>query len=363
MMLRLGLHASFLARKARWTTSCDQGGDRDHSLEAVVGDTPLIYLKALSEATGRKIYGKAEYTNPSGSVKDRAAKQLIVEAEQRGLLKPGGTIIEGTGGNTGVALAALGASKGYKVILCMPLIIAKEKVELAERYGAKVLLQPLVPYAHPENYARKAEALGKTTPNAIHTNQFENLANFRAHYSGTGPEIWKQTNGQIDAFVAAAGTGGTLAGVSTFLKHASGERVKAFLIDPAGSALFNFVESGRLVAEGSSEIEGIGIGRITANFAKGEIDGALRGSDTEAVNMAYYLMRHEGLCLGPSAALNVVGAVKVARKLPKGSTVVTILCDSGERYVSKIYNEAWLEKHKLTPCDVSDRASLDFIGK
>ena len=362
-MLRLGLQ-SLLARRTSWTASCDEkASERERCLEAAVGNTPLIHLKAVSEATGCNVYGKAEYMNPSGSVKDRAAKQLVFEAEKSGYLKPGGTIIEGTGGNTGVALAALGASKGYNVILCMPLIIAKEKVELAERYGAKVLLQPLVPYANPENYARKAEALAKTTPNSIHTNQFENLANYRAHYSGTAAEIWKQTNGQIDAFVTSAGTGGTLAGVSAFLKHASGERVKSFLIDPAGSALFNFVESGRLVAEGSSEIEGIGIGRITANFAKGELDGALRGSDTEAINMAYYLMRHEGLCLGPSAALNVVGAVKVARKLPKGSTVVTILCDSGERYVSKIYNEEWLAKHKLTPGDVSNRASLDFIGK
>ena len=328
--------------------------------------TPLIYLKALSEETGCAIYGKAEFMNPGGSVKDRAARGMLREAEKKGLLKPGGTLVEGTGGNTGIALAALGAAKGYKVILTMPKIIAKEKVQSAERYGAKVILQPLVPFADPENYARKAEQIAQELgENAIFTNQFENLANYRAHFSTTGPEIWSQTAGSVDSFVTSAGTGGTLAGVSSFLKQASGGRVQCFLVDPSGSILFNFVEYGRAVAEGNSEIEGIGIGRITNNFKQGELDGALRGTDREAIEMAYWLMKHEGLCVGPSAALNVVGAVKVARRLGKGKVIVTILCDGGERYASKIFDEDWLAKHFLTPSSQSqsqsNSRSLDFV--
>ena len=347
-MLRFS--SNLLARAAApLRARCSDEEDRAGALEQHVGNTPLIYLSALSKQTGCKIYGKAEYLNPGGSVKDRAARQMILEAEQSGRLKKGGVIVEGTGGNTGVALAAFGAAKGYGVILTMPNIIAREKVQLAERYGAKVILQPLVPFANPENYARKAETLAKEIPEAIFTNQFESLANFRAHYGGTGPEIWAQTKGSVDGFVTSAGTGGTLAGVSSYLKLISNGRVQCFLIDPLGSILYNFVESGRTLAEGNSEIEGIGIGRITANFSQGELDGAMRGTDQEAVDMAYWLMRNEGLCLGPSAALNVVGAVKLARRLGEGKTVVTVLCDSGERYSSKLYNDEWLAKHKLRP--------------
>lgn len=352
-MLKLSLQSLLAKRNLLFTTSCD--GEEKPTLEKHVGNTPLIYLKSLSEATGCNIYGKAEFMNPSGSVKDRAAKQMVHEAESAGLLKSGGTIIEGTGGNTGIALAAIGTSKGYKVILCMPNIIAKEKVQLAERFGAQVYLQPLVPFTNDENYAKKAASLGKTTPNSIHTDQFENLANYRAHFTTTGPEIWRQTDGRVDAFITSAGTGGTLAGISSFLKQASNGRVKCYLIDPLGSILYNFVENGRMVAQGSSEIEGIGIGRITANFKQGELDGAVRGTDIEAINMAYYMMRNEGLCLGPSAALNCVGAVKAARKLGPGHTVVTILCDSGERYSSKIYNDEWLAKHNLMPTSTSGK--------
>ena len=354
-MLRL-TGALSRALPCTWKSHCQSEQD----VTEAVGGTPLIYLRSLSEATGCHIYGKAEYMNPAGSVKDRAAKLMIQEAEKSGKLKPGGTIVEGTGGNTGIALAAFGAAKGYKVILAVPNIIAKEKIASAERYGAKVLLQPLVPFANPENYARKAESLAKELPNAVFTNQFENLANFRAHFATTGPEIWEQTNGQVDAFVTSAGTGGTLAGVSCFLKQISSGRIKCFLIDPMGSILYNYVETGRTVAEGNSEIEGIGIGRITSNFSQGELDGALRGTDLEAVNMAYFLMRNEGLCLGPSAALNVVGAVKMARHIGPGKVIVTILCDSGERYASKIYNDEWLDKQKLRPTVTSGK-DLAFI--
>jgi len=360
-MLRLSFPGALARFAAPFRAQCQKKEEEDPGdVSGNVGNTPLIYLRSISEATGCHIYGKAEFMNPGGSVKDRAAKFMLLEAEKSGKLRPGGTIVEGTGGNTGIALAAFGAAKGYKVLLCMPHIIAKEKVVLAERYGARVLLQPLVPFANPENYARKAESLAKEMPNAVFTNQFENLANFRAHFSTTGPEIWSQTGGKVDAFVTSAGTGGTLAGVSAFLKQASAGSVKCYLIDPLGSILFNFVDQGRAVAEGNSEIEGIGIGRITANFSQGELDGAMRGTDVEAVNMAYYLMRNEGLCLGPSAALNVVGAVKTARRLGPGKTVVTILCDSGERYSSKIFSDEWLDKHQLRPT-VTEGRDLAFV--
>lgn len=352
-MLKNALVSSLWRRAgALYSTRCDSI-DEKATLEKHVGETPLFYLRSLSEATGCEIYGKAEYTNPSGSVKDRAARQMILEAEQSGRLKPGGTIVEGTGGNTGVALAALGSARGYKVVLTMPVIIAKEKVQLAERFGAQVLLCELVPFTDPRNYARRAATLASEIPGAIHTDQFENLANFRAHYCGTGPEIWRQTQGKIDAFVTSAGTGGTIAGVSAFLKEAAAGlgppgRVQVWLVDPMGSALFNWVNQGRLLSEGSSEVEGIGIGRITANFKQANLDGAIRCSDQEAIDMCAYLMRNEGLCLGPSAALNVVGAVKMAKKLGPGKTIVTVLCDSGERYTSKIYNDEWLAKMGFT---------------
>ena len=333
-----------------------------NTLINAVGNTPLIYLPKLSQALGRHVFGKAEWLNPSGSVKDRAAKQIILEAQKDGSLLPGGTICEGTGGNTGIALAALGASMGYKVVLTMPNCIAEEKVSLARRYGAEILLQPLVPFNNPENYARKAESLGIERENAIFTNQFENLANFRAHYTSTGPEIWAQSSGKVDAFVCAAGTGGTLAGISAFLKKASGGRTRCYLVDPHGSALFQFVKSKlvEVIPGQSSQIEGIGISRITNNFKEAQLDGAFQASDQEAIQMVYYLMKHEGLCVGPSAALNVCGAVKAARNLKEGSTVVTVLCDAGERYNSKIFNSAWLKSYSLEP-NVGDASDLSFV--
>ena len=336
---------------------------RQSAIEAAIGNTPLIKLESISKATGCEVYGKAEWLNPTGSVKDRAAKQIVAEAERSGRLNPGGTIVEGTGGNTGIALAAIAAAKGYKAVICMPHFIATEKINLCKSFGAEVHLQPGVPFTNEENYAKKAAFFGRTLPNAIHTDQFENEANFRAHFSGTGPEIWQQSGGNVDAFVCAAGTGGTIGGISSFLKDVSADRVQTFLIDPHGSQLFNFVKNGELRSlGGGSEIEGIGIGRLTANFKKSVLDGAFRGSDQEAVDMFHYLMRNEGLCLGPSACLNVVGAVKVARTLPKGSVVVTILCDAGERYSTKFMNKDWLKEHSLLPSYIrGDGKGVEFV--
>lgn len=341
------------------TTKCD---DDANSLMNSIGNTPLILLSSLSKETGCLIYGKAEWMNPTGSVKDRAAKMIIKEAEQNGLITPGKTIlIEGTGGNTGIALAQIARSKGYSFITVMPNCIGPEKILLQERLGAKIHLQPLVPYTNPLNYARYAETLGKELENGFHTNQFENTANFRAHYSETGPEIYRQTQGKVDAFVCSAGTGGTIAGITAFLKEVK-PSVKTFLIDPDGSCLYEYLTNNVLKSSGSSFIEGIGIGRITKNFSQAKIDHALRGSDREAVEMAYYLMREEGIYIGSSAALNVVGAVKVAKKLGPGHVVVTILCDSGERYVSKLYNKEWLEQQNLLPTTPTENTkSLSFI--
>lgn len=291
----------------------------------------------------------------------RVAKTLILDAERSGLLKPGGLIVEATGGNTGVSLAAMGISKGYKVIVTMPNCISLEKVNFQKRFGAEVYLQPLVTIASPEYFTRKAESLAKEK-NGIYLNQFENLSNFRAHFSSTGPEIWKQTNGKIDAFITSAGTGGTLAGTASYLKtvHPS---IKCYLADPLGSVLFSYVKDRKMdCGEGSSQIEGIGIGRITANFSQclDLLDGCLKCNDQEAIEMAYYLIRNEGLYVGPSASLNVVGAVKLAKSLGPGNTIVTILCDAGEKYESKIYNDEWLKKHSLIPNSIGN--NIDFIN-
>eukprot|EP00606_Chrysophyceae_sp_TOSAG23-5_P000525 GSChrysophyteH2.ASY1.ANO1.1548.1 assembled CDS len=312
------------------------------------GNTPLLRIKSLSAATGCTILGKAEWLNPSGSVKDRAAKQIVIEAERSGKLKKGGTIIEASGGNTGVALAAMSASMGYK------------------NFGAKVILAPLVGRDHEDHFEAQAKKLGRETDNAVHTDQFANLANYRAHFMGTGPELWRQSGGNVDAFVCAAGTGGTLAGVSTFLKNASDDRVKCYLMDPMGSSLFHWVNSGAFKKEGSSFIEGIGKDHLTENFKQSTLDGAVRGTDQEAIDMIYYLMRHEGICIGPSAALNLVGAVKVARKLGKGSIVSTVICDSGERYNTKVFNKKFLIANDILPSDSvtdleSDGSDISFI--
>lgn len=342
-------------------------GPTQLGLVGAVGNTPLLYLRSVSAATGCHVFAKAEFMNPTASVKDRAAKALLEVAERSGKLRPGGTICEGTGGNTGISLAHLAISKGYKVILFMPSGISTEKIEHQRRLGAEVHVQPMVPFANPENYAKKAEtvaaALTDEGQNVVFTNQFENMANFQAHYDNTGPEIWIQTKGKVDAFVCSAGTGGTIAGVSASLKDLN-SNIKTYLIDPSGSVLFSFVKEGKVEVchKSSSVIEGVGIGRITANMKKAKLDGAFFGTDQEAIDMAYFLLRNDGIFVGPSAALNVVGAVKTARAIGPDKVIVTILCDSGERYASKMYNAKWLEDEKLTPTkDVEKDYQLAFV--
>ena len=261
--------------------------------------------------------------------------------------------------NIGVALAQIGKSKGYQVILTVPNMIAKEKIVYSERFGAKVYLQPLVPFTDPENFERKAASIAASIPGSVHTNQFDNLANFRSHFEGTGPEIWSQLNGKVTAFASSSGTGGTISGISAYLKQVS-PTTQVVLVDPMGSCLYSYIKTGKLESTGKSTIEGIGSSKVTANFKNAKIDDAVRVSDQEAVEMAYYLMRNEGLFVGYSASLNVVGAVKVAKGLPAGSTVVTILCDGGERYLSKIYDDKWLVQQDLVP--VATGQSLGFVA-
>jgi cysteine synthase len=322
------------------------------SLAEAVGNTPLIELRSLSAATGCTILAKAEFMNPGGSVKDRPALNILRAAERAGKLvprearapgAPPQTIVEGTGGNTGVALALLAASRGYKALFTVPSHTSSEKIDQMRAFGAEVIVCPAVPFTDKaQHYYHLAQTLGETTPGAVWGNQFEGLANAEAHFDGTGPEIWAQTAGRLDAFVCSSGTGGTISGVSRFLKSVS-PGVRVYLIDPPGSVLAHYVRTGTPKASpGSTIAEGIGIGRVTANFGSARIDAAFDGTDTEAVEMAHYLLRREGLWVGPSAALNAVGAVKAARALGPGHTVVTVLCDGGGRYASKLYNPAWL---------------------
>jgi len=313
------------------------------SFSETVGSTPLIELHALSRALGRRILGKAEFLNPGGSVKDRAARAMVDDAEARGLVQPGGTIVEGTAGNTGIALALVANERGYRCIICMPGDQSQEKVDLLRVYGADVRVVPAVAFTNPENYYHVARRVAEETEGAFWANQFENTANRRAHEATTGPEIWKQCGGRIDAFVAAAGTGGTLAGTSMALK-ARDSGVLTVLCDPMGSALYNYVNHGELVAEGDSDLEGIGIKRLTANFEGAPIDRAIRATDAEAIAMAHWLLEHEGIFVGGSSGLNVLGAARVARELPSGSTVATILCDGGARYLSRIFSDAWMRE-------------------
>ena len=322
---------------------------------AAIGNTPLIELCALSRALGRRILGKAEFLNPGGSVKDRAARGIVDDAEARGELRPGGTIVEGTAGNTGIALALVANERGYRSIIAVPNDQSQEKIDLLLAYGADVRVVPAVPFTNSENYYHQARRIAESLSGAFWANQFENTANRRAHESTTGPEIWDQTGGTIDAFVAAAGTGGTIAGVSSALK-ARRSGILTVLCDPMGSALYNYVNSGELNPEGDSDLEGIGIKRLTANFAGAPIDRAIRATDAEAIAMTHWLLTHEGLFVGGSSGLNVLGAARIARELPKGSTVVTILCDGGQRYLSRIFNDAWMRENGF-----AKPSSLDFV--
>ena len=321
------------------------------SLLDAIGNTPLVRLRGPSEQTGCEILGKAEFMNPGGSVKDRAALGIVRDAEARGLLQPGGVIVEGTAGNTGIGLALVGHVLGYRTVIVMPETQRQEKIDTLRAYGAEVRLVPAVPYKNPENYVhvsqRLAETLAASEPNgAVWANQFDNTANYAFHLTTTGPEIWAQTGGRIDGFICAVGTGGTLAGVGRALK-ARDMRVQIGLADPTGSALYNHFTHGELKSEGGSITEGIGNGRITKNLAEAVVDHAFQLPDTESIPLVFQLLREEGLLLGGSSGVNVAGAMRLARELGPGHTIVTILCDSGLRYRQRLFNPAFLESKGL----------------
>ena len=323
---------------------------RDGFLEAI-GNTPLIRLKRASDETGCEILGKAEFLNPGSSVKDRAALFIVRDAEERGLLRPGGVLVEGTAGNTGIGLALVGNARGYRTVIVIPDTQSREKIDMLRLCGAEVRAVPAVPYRDPNNYVklsgRLAEDLAKTEPNgAIWANQFDNVANRRGHYETTGPEIWRQTDGKVDAFVCAVGTGGTLAGVGMFLKERNPDVVIG-LADPTGAALYSYYTTGELKMEGESISEGIGQSRITANLQGAPVDRPYQIPDTEALPIVFDLLKHEGLCLGASSGINVAGAIRLARDLGPGHVVVTILCDYGTRYQSKLFNPAFLRSKGL----------------
>ncbi|KAF5385754.1 hypothetical protein D9615_002483 [Tricholomella constricta] len=331
-----------------------------------VGNTPLIYLKGLSEKTGSKIYGKAEFQNPGGSVKDRAALGVVCNAEEKGLIKPGGTVVEGTAGNTGIGLAHVCRAKGYNCVIYMPDTQSQEKIDLLRMLGADVRPVPAVAYDNPKNYNHQARDYAKTLENAIWTDQFDNTANAHAHYVSTGPEIWEQTQGDLDAFICATGTGGTLAGVGRYLKEKSGGKTQIWLADPPGSVLTSYVNSGGKLVErsGSSITEGIGQGRITNNLGLfvNELSGAFTVPDEKSIAMVYELLHTEGLYIGASTALNVVAAFELAQKLGKGSKVATILCDGAYRYQSRLFSRKWLKAKGLEdaiPVHLKKYAVLD----
>ena len=311
-----------------------------------VGNTPLIRLKRLSSETGCEILGKAEFLNPGGSVKDRAALWIVRDAEKRGTLKHGGTVVEGTAGNTGIGLAHICAARGYKCVIVIPNNQSEEKMELLRVLGAEVRPVPPKPYKDDGNYQKIAGRLADELPNAIWAQQFDNVVNRQAHYESTGPEIWRETEGRVDAFVSAVGTGGTLAGTARFLKEKK-PGVRVVLADPQGSALYSWVKTGRLEAEGSSITEGIGTTRITANLEGTPVDDAIRVDDAAAVRMVYRLLREEGLFVGGSTGINVAAAVETAKKLGPGHTIVTLLCDRGSLYFKRLFNPAWLKEKGL----------------
>ncbi|KAL3672721.1 hypothetical protein V7S43_002014 [Phytophthora oleae] len=383
-VLRHQFSSKFIGTRSFSSGLAEQLGVQDTTstvdLLGSVGNTPLLELTTLSKLTGCKLLAKAEYTNPSGSIKDRVAKSLILDAEERGLLKPGGTIIEATGGSTGVSLALLGASRGYKTMLTMPDITAKEKIQMMKTMGAEVRVLPTTSMSDKENhFFHVAQRLAKETPNSYCPNQFDNAANMRAHYEGTAPEIWNQVNGEIHGFVTSAGTSGTIAGMSTFFKEQNPE-VKVWLIDPEETAAMSaFINNGRStstiedgfevvpMAMGATIAEGVAaLSRVTENLRESIVDQGITATNQEIVDMAYFLLHNDGIFVGPSSALNVLGAVKMARELGPGHTIVTILADSGVRYGSKLYNEDWLKENELLPQEAASKkgsASLDFVGE
>lgn len=318
-------------------------------LHQIVGQTPLIRIQSLSQITGCEIYGKAEFMNPGGSVKDRAALGIIEEAEKSGSLKPGGTLVEGTAGNTGIGLATLAAQKGYSCLIVMPNNQAQEKYDTLKALGVELVTVAPCPFANENHFYHTARRMSEQRPHSFWANQFENTANFRIHYKTTGPEIWQQMDGKIDAFVSAVGTGGTIAGVSRFLKEKN-KNVKVRLVDPMGSGLFSYLKTGQIASTGSSITEGIGIMRITQNFKEAVVDDAVQVSDQDMISMLYHLAQKDGLLVGTSAALNVFAAYQWAlENKNSGRRVVTILCDSALRYQSKIFNPKFLEEKGLNP--------------
>jgi cysteine synthase A len=306
-----------------------------------IGNTPLIRLNSFSDATGCEILGKAEFLNPGGSVKDRAALYMIEDAERRGILKPGGTVVEGTAGNTGIGLAHICNAKGYKCLIIIPETQSPEKIETLRTLGAEVRTVPAVPYKDPNNYVKLSGRIASEMENAVWANQFDNLANRLAHYETTAPEMWVQTDGKIDGWVAATGTGGTFAGVSLFLKEQN-PNIKTVVADPMGSGLYSYVKTGEIHLEGSSITEGIGNSRITANMAGVPIDDAIQIDDRECIEVIYQLLHQDGLFMGGSVGINVAAAVRLAKELGPGHTIVTVLCDGGARYQSKLFNREWL---------------------
>jgi cysteine synthase A len=331
---------------------------------AAVGNTPLIRLNRASDATGCEILGKAEFLNPGQSVKDRAALYIIQDAVRRGTLRPGGTIVEGTAGNTGIGLATIANAMGFKTVIVIPETQSQEKKDALRLLGAELIEVPAVPYKDPNNYVklsgRLAEQLAKSEPNgAIWANQFDNIANRNAHIEGTGPEIWAQTDGKVDGFICAVGTGGTLAGVAIALKERN-KNIRIAAADPQGAAIYNWIKHGTLEMNGSSITEGIGQGRVTGNLEGAPIDDAFEIPDAEALPLIFDLLQHEGLCLGGSTGINVAGAIRLAKQMGPGHTIVTVLCDYGNRYQSKLFNPVFL-KEKGLPCPpwlVERRAQL-----
>jgi len=310
-----------------------------------IGNTPLVRLRGPSELTGCDILGKAEFLNPGGSVKDRAALAIILDAERRGLLAPGGTIVEGTAGNTGIGLALVGNARGYRTVIVIPDTQSREKKDMLRLCGAELREVPAVPYKDPNNYVHVSERLAMEM-GAFWANQWDNTANREAHYRGTGPEIWAQTGGKIDGFTCAIGTGGTLSGVALYLKEKK-PGVRIAVADPMGAAMYEWFKHGKLASEGSSITEGIGQGRVTKNVEGTPVDEAYRIPDSEALPILFDLLKREGLCLGGSTAINVAGAVRLAKDLGPGHTVVTILADSGTRYQSKLFNPSFLREKGL----------------
>ena len=317
-------------------------------IEKHVGHTPLIRLRRLSELTGCEILGKAEFMNPGGSVKDRAALGIITDAEERGLLKPGDTIVEGTAGNTGIGLTLIGHAKGYRTVIVIPETQSPEKITLLRTLGAEVITVPEKPYSDPGNYNRVAQRLAEEN-GWFWANQFDNTANRLAHYRTTGPEIWEQTGGKVSAFVSAVGTGGTLAGTALFLKEKN-PQVNVVCADPFGAAMWSWFTNGNTdTKDGDSDAEGIGQSRVTKNLEGIAVDRAYRIPDQEALTIVYQLLREEGIFLGLSSGINIAGAVRLARERGSAQAIVTLLCDSGHKYQSKIFNLAWLKEHDLDP--------------